>query len=701
MTSFETLSNKNMNSIILTTLFLLTLVVQLFAQENTSVLFKAFTDDPKNSMLPDFSYVGYHCCEKEIPSITNGKIFDVTTFGEQLANELFQHPTAVSVIEAVKRNYPNQSHPRILANASEFESLRLKIKSNPTYEGWYKSVKEDADKILNMTVVKKPERHTLLSRMLSLGMVYKISGDKKYAQRALLEMQAYSNLEHWNPTTQFLDVGYISKGMAVGFDWFYDYLSTEQKDKITKAICDKVLKLIMLAYQNPDTFEPYQNTKITGFDNWNASCNTGAIMAALAVCDENSVGMLGGEVVKNGVYYWQNYLKEFAPDGACNEGVGYWYWGVQSMVEGLATLESAVGTDYGLSKSPGFACTPYFSIYLTGPTGSFDFGNAHRSFQNISAEFFWFGSKYDDPKIANYRKTFMDQGNIRGGVYDLLWYNESLIGKQKTQLPNDMMFRETEVVSLRSDWSENALFVALKGGYNLATHGHLNTGTFVLDALGERWITQLGADNYSNPGYWRRETRDGQAYQYYRVRAEGQNTLLINPDQLSEQIPTSISKIVKFSPQENQPFGIIDMTEAYSHVAKSVKRGVMMIDGQKVVLRDEIICNSPSEVWWFAHTRAKIDLQVDGKTAILSQNGKKMMVGLQCSDAKATFSVMDAIPLPSSPQSSLNAKNNGVKKLVVHLHNAHVAKITVIFKADAGDEKDNTTKNTNDLKDWN
>lgn len=617
-----------------------------------------------------------------------------------LAGELFQHPTAASVIEAVKRNHPNQSHPRILANASDFELLRLKIKCNPTYAGWYKSVKEDAGKILNLPVVTKPERMTLLSRMLSLGMGYKISGDKKYAQRAWLELEAYSNLEHWNPTTQFLDIGYISKGMAIGFDWFYDYLSIAQKEKITKTICDKVLNLIMVAYQNPGTFEPYQNSKITGFDNWNASCNTGAIMAALAVCDEKSVGMLGGEVVKNGVYYWQNYLKEFAPDGACKEGVGYWYWGVQSMVEGLATLESAIGTDYGLSKSPGFAYTPYFSVYLTGPTGSFDFGNAHRSFQNISAEFFWFGSKYNDPPIALYRKTFMDQENIRGGVYDLLWYNALLTGIQKKKWPPNMMFRETEVVSLRSDWSENALFVALKGGYNLSTHGHLNTGTFVLDALGERWVTQLGADNYSNPGYWRRETRDGQAYQYYRVRAEGQNTLLINPDQLSEQIPTSISKIVKFSPQENHSFGIIELTEAYRHVAKSVKRGVMMVDGQQVVLRDEIICKSPSEVWWFAHTYARIEIQEGGKTAILSKNGKKMMVRLQCSDPKATFSIMDAIPLPSSPTSTLNAKNNGVKKLVVHLHHALDANITVIFKAEAADLKNNITKKTNDLNDW-
>jgi len=106
------------------------------------------------------------------------------------------------------------------------------------------------------------------------------------------------------------------------------------------------------------------------------------------------------------------------------------------------------------------------------------------------------------------------------------------------------------------------------------------------------------------------------------------------------------------------------------------------------VLRDEISCKSSSEVWWFAHTRAKIEIQDDGKTAILSQNGKKMMVKLQCSDANATFSVMDAIPLPSSPQSSLNTKNNGIKKLVIHLHNVLDANITVVFDTETSKKID-------------
>ena len=96
--------------------------------------------------------------------------------------------------------------------------------------------------------------------------------------------------------------------------------------------------------------------------------------------------------MENALRFWENYLKEFGPDGACLEGVGYWFWGVQSMVEGMAALESAAGTDYGIGRIPGFASAAYFSVYMTCPNGAFNFGNARQGF-NIVPGFYWFDEK--------------------------------------------------------------------------------------------------------------------------------------------------------------------------------------------------------------------------------------------------------------------------------------------------------------------
>ena len=56
---------------------------------------------------------------------------------------------------------------------------------------------------------------------------------------------------------------------------------------------------------------------------------------------------------------------------------------------------------------------------------------------------------------------------------------------------------------MRSDWLDpSAMFVGIKAGTNRVNHSHLDLGTFVLDALGQRWAVDLGGDNYNLPGYF-------------------------------------------------------------------------------------------------------------------------------------------------------------------------------------------------------
>ena len=46
-----------------------------------------------------------------------------------------------------------------------------------------------------------------------------------------------------------------------------------------------------------------------------------------------------------------------------------------------------------------------------------------------------------------------------------------------------------------------SFFLFCQGGKNGCTHGHLDLGSFVLDALGERWSMDFGGDDYALPGY--------------------------------------------------------------------------------------------------------------------------------------------------------------------------------------------------------
>ena len=69
--------------------------------------------------------------------------------------------------------------------------------------------------------------------------------------------------------------------------------------------------------------------------------------------------------------------------------------------------------------------------------------------------------------------------------------------------PTAKLFKGIDVAFLRSDLRDrDAFFIGFKGGDNKANHSHLDLGTFVMDALGERWAIDLGGDEYNMPGYF-------------------------------------------------------------------------------------------------------------------------------------------------------------------------------------------------------
>ena len=79
----------------------LSLAVSAFAQKES----KIFEDYKKDrSILPDFSYVGYHNGEKKIPKISDYKYFNVTDFGAK-PNDGKSDKVAIQLaIDAAKKN---------------------------------------------------------------------------------------------------------------------------------------------------------------------------------------------------------------------------------------------------------------------------------------------------------------------------------------------------------------------------------------------------------------------------------------------------------------------------------------------------------------------------------------------------------------------------------------------------------------------
>jgi hypothetical protein len=241
-----------------------------------------------------------------------------------------------------------------------------------------------------------------------------------------------------------------------------------------------------------------------------------------------------------------------------------------------------------------------------------------------------------------------------------------------SRLALDKYYRHAEVAMMRSAWSDsNALWVGFKAGDNQANHSHLDLGSFVLECMAERWAVDLGSDDYNMPGYF-----GNQRWTYYRLRAEGHNTLVFNPANSVDQNPAAAARIIRVESGSN-PFAIADLTAAYRQHVTKVQRGIAMPSRARVLIQDEFEASAPVDAWWFLHTPAEV--KTDGHTAILLLHDKRLSARI-LSPAGAEFTVMDAKPLPACPAPTMQDPNRGVRKLAIELKGVTRERIAVLLQ---------------------
>jgi len=245
-------------------------------------------------------------------------------------------------------------------------------------------------------------------------------------------------------------------------------------------------------------------------------------------------------------------------------------------------------------------------------------------------------------------------------------------------VPLDKYFRATEVVTARSSWTDpNALFLGVKSGRNGIAHAHQDLGSFIFYGLGEKWVQDMGTEGQTYQSHKHHLSHS----QFYRIREEGHNTLVFNPGKGYSQDHKGKSTIVRFETSPSDVFAITDLTDPYRNYVTSAKRGYRLFNQRRALLvQDEIQAKQETDLWWFSHgtTGTVMTLAEGGREAIMERNGKLCHAYL-LSPAGATFQVMDARPLPTSPDPDIQQQNKGVKKLAIHLPKAKNVTISVVM----------------------
>jgi hypothetical protein len=551
--------------------------------------------------------------------------------------------------------------PRLLAREADIERIRSLVASDATARGWRDYLRARADEML----AAQPLEYELigprlldvsrlaLTRIVTLGLIYRLDRDQRYGDRAVRELMTICAFPDWHPS-HFLDTAEMTHAAAIGYDWLHGLLTPEQRAAVMKAIVEKGLEPGLVLYRKGTDW-------VAGAGNWTQVCNSGLAIGALAVAEEEP--SLAFAILEHARKSIPKAFDEYKPDGAWSEGPTYWAYATQYTVSFLAGLDTALGADFGLSKHAGLAAAGDFRVYSAGPLNLvFNYADAGPGLGRAS-QMFWLSRRYRKPHYA----WFEQQVPGPPDPWSLIWYEPS--GGAPHSLPLDKAFRRVDVAFFRSAWDDpNAIFVGFKGGDNRAHHGHLDLGTFVLDALGHRWALDLGGDDYRLPGYFDYAER---RWTYYGLGTQGHNTLALNGQ---NQRLEARAPLIAFLSTPRRAFAVADLSAAYP-MAKRVWRGVALLDRKDVLVQDEIETGAPVDLVWAMHTPAQISLE--GALASLTQGGKSFAARI-LSPPGAEFAVASADPGP--PQS----RNEGVSKLVVRLPHAQgFVRLAVLLSPEA------------------
>src|SRR5690606_33611990 len=134
-------------------------------------------------------------------------------------------------------------------------------------------------------------------------------------------------------------------------------------------------------------------------------------------------------------------------------------------------------------------------------------------------------------------------------------------------------------------------------------HSQLEMGTFVFDAIGDRWVEELGSDDYDLPDYFGKKRWD-----YYRLNSQGQNVMLFDG---KNQSTKARGRITSSGSENGSAHAIADLTEGYADQAVSVRRGVRLTNERRLLLvQDEFELKAPAVYQWQIHTMAEVRTEI-------------------------------------------------------------------------------------------
>lgn len=479
---------------------------------------------------------------------------------------------------------------------------------------------------------------TVLRRVINCGLAYQLGGDARYARRAIADLQAAAEFTNWNPS-HFLDVGEMCCAFALGLDWLREELMPAERLRLEEALIESGLK--------PGLADP-DAVFITIANNWNAVCNGGLAMGALAV--RHREPELADKLIRRCIEKLPLHGANYAPDGAFIEGPAYWSYGTMYHVFAIESLRRGTGSTHELDALPGFHESAVCMAHATGPSGEFYGYFDSRQTRVPLPAMLWFGRHYNDPFLTRVECDVIRR-IIAGPVSSVLSLEGRCFALALIWLKPEHLRLSPRVPCAwsggganplafwRTGWTPDDIWLGAKGGRASLSHGHLDAGSFVFEAGGVRWAEDPGMEEYhrlesQGVDLWHKER-----WRLFRLGAEGHSIPRIDgarpdPDGACERVAWT---------ERPHPSVTFDLTALYPGLVGKIHRTISSAEDGTTQWSDSVSGLAAGAVYRFTWVTLA-GVRAEPGAVVLSKGGRYLRLAAVAS-AAVTVRVLDEAAL--------------------------------------------------------
>lgn len=558
-----------------------------------------------------------------------------------------ENPFDVSYVE----KHLNSSKPRLIYNDAILDQLKSGLNSDPVVKNLYQAIRNEAYGMLDLPLIERNKTSNamlhvsrgLLRRMNFLGLVYLVERDPAILERIDRELLAVSAFKDWNPPV-YLDVAEICMAVSLALDWTLDDLQPTTIATAKQALIDKGIK--------PSWEEHGGNMRhawwIDHTNNWNQVCNGGLIAASIAIADVDP--QLAADTIRRAIDGIPHVLAEnYAPDGACPEGVMYWGYTTSYALLTLSILETSFGSDFGYRDYPGFMRSADFKVMASNlPTGGYyNFADCiDEPPYDGDMVLAWFAAETGKRKYYEKEKFLTPASDIRlsylSGAF-LAWMSR-YVETCDAPPPNNYIAKGPSPVAVfRDHGDEDGFYLGAKGGCGAVSHGHMDAGSFVFELDGVRWSIDPGIQSYriGEQGFdlWKQH-QQSERWELLALNNHGHSTLTVdNQRHVVDGYATVVS-----SDLGERPSVTFDLGPTFERQLASAERTFTRTGERSLQIEDHLQpADSTRWITWQFVTRAEVECHEHGAT--LRQNGKSLEL-INRTHAGLGFNIISLDPPP-------------------------------------------------------